>query len=475
MDQEIAAWQVEGLPVRVEYSLAVMEELRLYGEEGFQKIPHGGIEVGALLFGQRDGETIRISEWRPIACDHGRGPGFLLSGPDRERLTEELTRYAKSPELQGLSVLGWFHTHTRSKIFLSGEDETIHEIFFGEPWQTALVMKPQKDQPPMAGFFCKDAAGVMNGDSSLLEFIVRPDVSQSLKPKRASAGSPAGAMAGRMVTGKPYGMARHERPMFRPAGESRIPATEAQDFPRERERRFREAPPIDGAAERQGQRHLARVTAMPPPSPEMAETEPPPPPTAPAWLTRRTMWATAALLTIGAMAGGFHFWRVNRDGQSTTLKIEEADQSLQVSWDNGAPAVAAADRAVLRIVDGSTVRTVPLSMAAVRNGAVTYMRQADDVEVRLTLFRNNQATSQGFARYVGASGSAASMTGPAGGDGMPPNQQRLQLHADVTRLREALREESGRAERLREELTLLERTANAGGFKLPGAATAARR
>ena len=468
MDQEFASWQPEGLPVRIEYSLAVMEELRLYGEEGFQKIPHGGIEVGAVLFGQRDGDSIRVAEWRPIACDHGRGPGFLLSGPDRETLTAELPRYAKSPELQGLSVVGWFHTHTRSKIFLSTEDQTIHETFFGEPWQIALVMKPQKDQPPMAGFFCKDAAGVLNGESCPLEFIVRPDVSQGLKPKRESAATPGGAMAGRMMSGKPDGMVRQERPMFRPVGEARIPAAETVEIPRERERRFRDATPLEAVA---GLRPLARVTAMPmPPADLGASLEMPPPPTAPGWLTRRTMAAALALVTIGSAAGAFHFWRVNRDGQTTALKIEEADQSLQVSWDNGAPAVAAADRAVLRIVDGATVRTVPLSMAAVRNGAVTYMRQADDVEVRLTLFRNNQASSQGFARYVGASGGAAPAVG-----GLAPNQQRLQLHADVTRLREALREESSRAERLREELTLLERTANAGGFKLPAAAPGARR
>ena len=87
MDQDFGKWQVEDLPLCIEYSLAVMEELRAYGEEGFQKIPHGGIEVGALLLGEHDGNTVRITEWRPMTCDHARGPGFALSPADNFAVT----------------------------------------------------------------------------------------------------------------------------------------------------------------------------------------------------------------------------------------------------------------------------------------------------------------------------------------------------------------------------------------------------
>jgi len=44
----------------------------------------------------------------------------------------------------------------------------------------------------------------------------------------------------------------------------------------------------------------------------------------------------------------------------------------------------------------------------------------------------------------------------------------MQLQADVARLRGILRDESARADRLRDELVLLEHTATAGGLKLPG-------
>ena len=164
------------------------------------------------------------------------------------------------------------------------------------------------------------------------------------------------------------------------------------------------------------------------------------------------------MVAIAALTAGVQLWRVNGNVQGAALKVEEADQSLQISWDKSSSAVASADRAVLRIVDGSTVRTVPLSKSAVRNGSVTYMRQADDVEVRLTLFEGNQAGTQMFARYVGASGSSpAAAASNAAATGMP-SPQRLRLQADVARLREALRTEADRADRLNEELSLLEKT-----------------
>ena len=446
MDQEFTFWHAEGLP-RVEYSLGVMEELRVYAEEGFQKIPHGGIEVGAILLGERDGETIRIKEWRPMACDHARGPGFVLSPADREALAELLADCGKSPELNGLSVAGWFHTHTRSKIFLSPDDLSIHETYFTEPWQVALVMRPQKDQLPGAGFFCRDSAGTMNCESSAAEFIVRPDPAQALKPKRASAAQPGGipvsGAPARIMSGRPEGVARGPEAMTR------------QERPL-----FRERLSPEPVADAERPTRPSRLASMPAPfvvTPGSVLPAALPPP-AHASLRFPPSWVAAAMVAIAALTAGVQLWRVNSNVQGATLKVEEADQSLQISWDKSSSAVASADRAVLRIVDGSTVRSVPLSKSAVHNGSVTYMRQADDVEVRLTLFEGNQAGTQMFARYVGASASSPGAAASNAGATTVPSPQRLRLQNDVARLREVLRSEADRAERLHEELALLEKT-----------------
>jgi proteasome lid subunit RPN8/RPN11 len=50
-------------------------------------------------------------------------------------------------------VVGWFHTHPRMGIFLSGYDLWLHEHFFPHPWQVALVVEPHSGQ---GGFFVRD-------------------------------------------------------------------------------------------------------------------------------------------------------------------------------------------------------------------------------------------------------------------------------------------------------------------------------
>jgi proteasome lid subunit RPN8/RPN11 len=55
-------------------------------------------------------------------------------------------RYAKK------GVVGWYHTHPRMGIFLSGYDTWLHNHFFPHPWQVALVVEPHSKQ---GGFFVR--------------------------------------------------------------------------------------------------------------------------------------------------------------------------------------------------------------------------------------------------------------------------------------------------------------------------------
>jgi len=47
-------------------------------------------------------------------------------------------------------LVGWFHTHPRMSVFLSGYDLWLHQHFFPEAWQVALVIEPHSHT---AGFF----------------------------------------------------------------------------------------------------------------------------------------------------------------------------------------------------------------------------------------------------------------------------------------------------------------------------------
>jgi len=52
--------------------------------------------------------------------------------------------------------LGWYHTHPRMGIFFSHWDAWLHQNFFPEPWQVALVIEPHKS---IGGFFIRQQDG----------------------------------------------------------------------------------------------------------------------------------------------------------------------------------------------------------------------------------------------------------------------------------------------------------------------------
>src|SRR5271170_1732087 len=98
-DTKFAAWTVAESPITIEYSLIVIEEIRHAVAEGFQRLSRGGIEVGGVLYGTRDGRTVRILAMRPIACEHARGPAFQLSDKDRAALNTQISQDQEDPHL----------------------------------------------------------------------------------------------------------------------------------------------------------------------------------------------------------------------------------------------------------------------------------------------------------------------------------------------------------------------------------------
>jgi proteasome lid subunit RPN8/RPN11 len=53
-------------------------------------------------------------------------------------------------------LVGWYHTHPGMGVFLSGYDLWLHQHFFPQPWQVALVIEPRG---AAGGFFLWDDQG----------------------------------------------------------------------------------------------------------------------------------------------------------------------------------------------------------------------------------------------------------------------------------------------------------------------------
>jgi proteasome lid subunit RPN8/RPN11 len=151
---------------------------------------------GGILLGKWEEGRLIISDYKPLDCEHACGPSFILSPRDRARLTELIA----SVKSLGEQVTGWYHSHTRSGIFLSEADLGIHNEFFPEPWQVALVLRPDTFLPTRAGFFFRDAGGTMRAESSCLEFTVEPLAPKTAPSKAAAA---AVSLAGEVIVDAP--------------------------------------------------------------------------------------------------------------------------------------------------------------------------------------------------------------------------------------------------------------------------------
>jgi proteasome lid subunit RPN8/RPN11 len=163
-NETAARWQPAGCPFQIEVVPRALEAVRLVVQEAFFAIPRGGAEVGGLLIGGRGEDRISITGTIPFDCEHATGPSFVLSDRDRSGLRAAIDSMAARPG--GADVLGWYHSHTRSEIFLSPADLAIHDEFFPEPWQVALVLRPHVIGPVQAQFFYREAAGTMCADAS---------------------------------------------------------------------------------------------------------------------------------------------------------------------------------------------------------------------------------------------------------------------------------------------------------------------
>jgi hypothetical protein len=161
-----ATWTQPGTQFTVSYSVPLFQEIDFVINEGYRRIPHGGIEVGGVLFGRVDGSTVCLDAFRNIECEHASGPSFTLSERDVALLRQQLSSAASDPELQGLQVAGWFIAHTRSELRMNEREAALFDELFPEPGKITVLIKPERFQPTRFGFVIREPDGRVNLDAS---------------------------------------------------------------------------------------------------------------------------------------------------------------------------------------------------------------------------------------------------------------------------------------------------------------------
>jgi hypothetical protein len=430
-DVTFGTWSAAASPLTIEYSLVVIEEIRHEVAEGFQKLSRGGIEVGGVLYGVHEEQTVRIMAIRPVACEHASGPSFRLSERDRAALHEQLRHGETDPRLEDLVCVGWYVSHTRTEIMLTESDQEVFSSYFAKPWQVTLVVRPSRGGNMRAGFFVREAGGTVNGSQSYLEFNF-PD-----------------RLAGVFENRGDHRGDRRGSPAERPAPEPRSAPRAARPTPAQAPDVRREPrPPVPTSSPVSS--NLTSLFGQPPPAPEPAESAKPGP--AKTSSGKKWLWLVAALVVIAGLAiTGARFLTTGLTNETIALGVLEREGQLDIQWNRQAAPVSQAVRGTLEVADGPQTRTIPLKPADLALGKFSYKRDTGDIQVRMIVEAADGKKVQEASRFLGPPPAKAN------NDELQTLQQRRdELQAEVQRLKQSNDQQAQRIQQLERTLKILQ-------------------
>ncbi len=455
-------WSAPECPFAVEFTPRMLDSIRMDVSDAFYSLPRGGAEIGGILLGKWEYGKLRLTGFRQLACEHAFGPSFNLSPADRTRLGQ-LIEDAKAA---GEEVGGWYHSHTRSEIFLSEADLQIHADFFPEPWQIAMVLRPHTLRPMRAGIFFRGPEGAIYSQSAFNEITLEP------LDKRARGGGgisnaipgiPGISPASQVIVDAPPAPAEQILPP------RNVPAAVAAVAP--------EPSPADITTETPPPVAAPPATASPPvvaahPEPELlpgflSEPEPAPWPRWP---------KVAAILLAAAAIGAAGYWKrdlwlprivsIAPPRQLTAapatapqlspalgLNTVDLDGQLQVRWNRNSPTIAQASSATLQIAGPNPMPAIALDREHLLSGTFTVERHSERVDVTMIVTGPGGGVVREATTYVGALPAHKPADSAVARPAVPAvNAELLQ---EVRRLRADLDAETAHGKRLQKDVDFL--------------------
>jgi proteasome lid subunit RPN8/RPN11 len=394
LSTQLSTWTAPECPFTIEYSPRALDDIRLAVVDAFFSLPRGGAEIGGILCGNWDGGRLTITDYAALDCEHAFGPSFALSPRDETQLSGLLAASSRN----GSRPVGWYHSHTRSEIFLSDADQEIHRRFFPEPWQVALVLKPHTFHPARAGFFFRDSSGGIHAEASYAEFVLEP---LAVRPAPSGAPSKVEPEPAPDPVPEPMLISRSDPQPASPALPAQ-PKESAQpkepEQPKERAQLREPAQPTEPVA--------------PLPLPKLSGM--------PARSSRRWPMVVAAVLLACCALGAAAYWKralwlprvqamAPRRAPAPVspppplgLNTIDSEGQLQIRWDRNSPAVERAASGVLSIGAGGPSRQeIPLDKAHLLSGVFTFARQTERVDVSLGLTQPDGRSSREVTMFVG--------------------------------------------------------------------------
>jgi hypothetical protein len=341
---------------------------------------------------------------------------------------------------------------------LSFADLQTSDAYFGTPGQATLVLRPDALATTRASVFVRRADGSVNAEHSDLDFPFTEraafrDPPEGVDSKRAPPSAPAvreTALAAAVATN----VATKAATISVSTGRQTVPATVPVTSPSAEAASAAPAGPREPTAPAVAPGGAAlplaepvapatknTSTAVSPAQPRVPEPEPTADPLAAAdgrvalpatrvasppglktypsfgsysepapWFTfefaefLKGPWGIGAglvlLVGLALMPLGVRYYRSQPEPVPISLTVSEHDRRIQVRWDRSSRIIGEAVRGSIEFVDGEQSRTAALSADDLLHGNVTYMRQTDDVQVRLEVENTKGQITQEVVHFI---------------------------------------------------------------------------
>jgi hypothetical protein len=324
---------------------------------GFGAIPKRGAEVGGILLGRIEEQKLWIEDFATVACEHRRGPSYLLSDKDRETFTEVFERHRARERYP----VGLFRSNTREQNGIGDEDRELFGRFFSVPTGTFLLVRPYAAKTSTATFLIYREGVLQESNDDLFPF-QRWELEGGAPPPRR----PLSELRARRLEALP-----EERPESVPPALDAVPVVPQERPPESSEQVVLEQPQEPAAPEQ-----------------VYAYQRPPEP-----YQPRRRGWFWIPLSFIFLLIGillGFQSaitlypqpTGVEPAAYQLGLTAELREDSLRIRWNRESPGIKLAQRGRLEIRDGQFSKVVDLDSSSLQTGSVMYPPLSANVSLR---------------------------------------------------------------------------------------------
>lgn len=351
-------WESADSPITVVLSYDVVDRLGYDVMRGFGLVPRRGAEVGGILLGKIESgprTRILVEDYVPIACLYERGPSYLLSDAEADKLAELVIRW-RSGSGRSLLAVGYYRSNTREQFGLGSEDLHLLDKWFPEPSALCLLIRPYATKVSEAAFFLREAHDFTDSAAPPMFPFRRKELGGGSPARRPRAA----ALAAEAKAAEPVAPP-DVQPIVAPVEVETAPSPQA-------------APSLadDGASVPR------RITASSSPSW--------------VWIPLSLIFLLLGLVLGFQIALSFTERQAQKDPYLLSLSTSRFGDSMYLKWNADSAAIRKSQRGILHILDGDNRKTFELSQEDLARGGALYQNSSSTVKFRLEVFTSDRVS-----------------------------------------------------------------------------------